>query len=127
MSTMLKTVVYGVIVWALVLVVVRLLGSTVFSDGNPLLVVAYLAMFPLGIAFTYITRSILNVPMRDLLEPMAILATVALMFDGISFAFTDVYGVGDHEIYAAAFLLWAPGVFMLCAVWLVNRAQRLGG
>jgi hypothetical protein len=76
------------------------------------------------VLFTYLMRAILNIPMRDMLQPMVILAIVAIMMDGFSFGFTKFYGVGEHELYAAAFLLWAPGVFLLCTLWVINRAKQ---
>lgn len=123
MANNLKAAVVGVIVWVLVLIMMRLLGSAVFSAGNPWLIVFYIASFPVGIAFAVVMRAIMNLPMREMMKPMVIFGIVALMLDGFSFAFTDIYGVGEHEIYSAAFLLWAPGVFFLCAFWLINRAE----
>lgn len=114
----------GFLVWFIVLIIMRLLGASVFSEGNPWLIVFYIASFPAGIAFTIVMRAIMNIPMRDMLQPMVIFAIVAVMMDGFSFAFTDFYGVGAHEIYSAAYLLWAPGVFLLCALWLINRARE---
>lgn len=119
-----KAAVLGFIVWFIVLIIMRLIGDTVFSEGNPWLIVAYIISFPAGVLFTFIMRMLMNLPMRDMLKPMVIFAIVAVMMDGFSFAFTDFYGVGDHEIYSAAFLLWAPGVFLWCAFWLVGRAEQ---
>lgn len=123
MTTYIKASVLGFVVWFIVLLIMRVLGTTVFSEGNVWLVVFYVASFPAGVVFTLIMRALMNIPMRDMLKPMVIFAIVALMMDGFSFAFTDFYGVGEHEVYYAAFLLWGPGVFLLCALWLVNRAE----
>ncbi|MDX2075410.1 MAG: hypothetical protein SFZ02_03195 [bacterium] len=125
MATTIKTVGFGFLVWFIVLIIMRVLGSSVFSEGNPWLIVFYIVTFPAGIVFTFVTRIILNIPMRDMMQPMVILAIIAIMMDGFSFAFTDFYGVSEHEIYSAAYLLWAPGVFLLCALWLINRAKRM--
>lgn len=124
MTTTIKTVILGFTVWFLVLIIMRLLGSFVFTEGNPLLVVFYILSFPAGIFFTHAMRLILNIPMAEMLQPMVILAIIAIMMDGFSFGFTKFYGIGEHELYAAAYLLWAPGVFLLCALWLVERAKR---
>ena len=124
MSNTLKAVILGFLVWFLVLIAMRLIGDAVFSEGNPLLIVAYIISFPAGVLFTYVMRSFMNVPMREMLQPMVIFAIVAVMMDGFSFGFTKFYGVGEHELYAAAFLLWAPGVFLLCALWLINGAEQ---
>ena len=124
MSNTLKAVILGFLVWFLVLIAMHLIGDAVFSEGNPLLIVAYIISFPAGVLFTYVMRSFMNVPMREMLQPMVIFAIVAVMMDGFSFGFTKFYGVGEHELYAAAFLLWAPGVFLLCALWLINGAEQ---
>lgn len=124
MANNIKAAGLGFFVWFIVLIIMRLLGASVFSEGNPWLIVFYIASFPVGIVFTIIMRVIMNVPMRDMLQPMVIFAIVAVMMDGFSFAFTDFYGVGAHEIYSAAYLLWAPGVFLLCALWLIDRASK---
>ena len=124
MSQNIKATVLGFIVWFLVLITMRFIGDTVFSDGNPLLIIAYIISFPAGVLFTYMMRALMNVPMREMLQPMVIFAIVAIMMDGFSFGFTKFYGVGEHELYAAAILLWAPGVFLLCTLWLVERAEQ---
>lgn len=124
MANNIKATGLGFLVWFIVLIIMRLLGTSVFSEGNPWLIVFYIASFPLGIIFTWVMRAIMNVPMREMLQPMVIFAIVAVMMDGFSFGFSKFYGVGAHEVYSAAFLLWAPGVFLLCALWLVNRAEK---
>jgi hypothetical protein len=40
-------------------------------------------------------RALMNLSMREMLKPMVIFGIVALMLDSFSFAFTDVYGVGE--------------------------------
>jgi hypothetical protein len=119
-----KATIIGFAVWFIVLLLMRLVGDTVFSEGNPLLIVAYIVSFPAGVLFTYMMRMLMNLPMRDMLKPMVIFAIVAVMMDGLSFGFTKYYGVGNHEVYSAAFLLWAPGVFLWCALWLIGRAEQ---
>lgn len=124
MSASIKAVGIGFLVWFIVLIIMRVLGASIFSEGNIWMVIFYIASFPAGIIFTRVMRAIMNVPMQEMLQPMVIFAIVAIMMDGFSFGFTKFYGVGEHELYSAAFLLWAPGVFLLCALWLINRAQR---
>ncbi len=124
MANTIKAVGLGILVWFIVLIIMRLLGESVFSEGNPWLVVFYIASFPAGILFTVVMRAIMDIPMREMLQPMVIFAIVAVMMDGFSFAFTDFYGTGEYELYAAAYLLWAPGVFLLCALGLISRAER---
>jgi hypothetical protein len=125
MGNNIKIVGLAFLIWFIVLIIMHVLGTSVFSEGNVWLVVLYIASFPAGIVFNIVMRAIINIPMRDMLEPMVIFAIIAVMMDGFSFAFTDFYGTSDQEIYSAAYLLWAPGVFLLCTLWLVNRAKRL--
>jgi hypothetical protein len=124
MGNNIKAVVLGFIVWFIVLIIMRLLGSAVFSEGNPWLVVFYIASFPAGLIFTKLMQILMNLPMHQMLQPMVLFAIVAIMMDGFSFGFTKFYGTGEHELYSAAYLLWAPGVFLLCALWLINRAEQ---
>lgn len=124
MANNIKATILAFIIWAIVLIGMRLIGATVFSEGNPLMVVAYILCFPAGVLFAYIMRPLMGLPMTEMLQPMAIFATVAIMFDGFAFGFTKFYGAGEHELYAAAFLLWAPGVFMLMALWVISRAKQ---
>lgn len=124
MSNNVKVVVWGFVIWFIILLAVRGLGAAVFSEGNPWMVVAYIACFPLGVAFPYVMRPLLGLPMREMMPSMVILAVIAVMMDGFAFGFTKFYGVGEHELYAAAFLLWAPGVFLLCAQWVIDRAAK---
>lgn len=124
MSNTIKAAGLGFLVWFIVLLIMRVLGASVFSEGNPWMIVFYIASFPAGIIFTVLMRVLMNLPMREMLEPMVIFAIVAVMMDGFSFGFTKFYGVGEHELYSAAYLLWAPGVFLICALWLVKRAEK---
>lgn len=124
-ANIIKATVLGFVVWFIVLIIMRILGASVFSENNPWMILFYIASFPAGVIFTYLMRTLMNLPMRDMLEPMVIFAIVAVMMDGFSFGFTKFYGVGEHELYAAAYLLWAPGVFLLCALWVIRRAQHV--
>ncbi len=124
MSNTIKAAGLGFLVWFIVLLIMRVLGASVFSEGNPWMIVFYIASFPAGIIFTVLMRVLMNLPMREMLEPMVIFAIVAVMMDGFSFGFTKFYGAGEHELYSAAYLLWAPGVFLICALWLVKRAEK---
>lgn len=124
MSNTVKAAGLGFLVWLIVLLIMRVLGASVFSEGNPWMIIFYIASFPAGVLFTILMRVLMNVPMREMLEPTVIFAIVAVIMDGFSFGFTKFYGVGEHELYSAAYLLWAPGVFLICALWLVKRAKK---
>ena len=66
----------------------------------------------------------MNVHMCDMLRSLVIIAIVAVMMDGFAFAFTYFYGVGEYELYAAAYLLWTTGVFLVCALWSIGHVER---
>lgn len=113
----------GVLVWLSFLVAMRLIGSTVFSTGDPLLAVFFVAALPLIAVVIAGIAVLIRVPIRHMLVPVVIMTFTALMFDGVAVGFTDFYGSTDDQVRAsAAYLLWGAGAGLL-VVWVLGRAE----
>ncbi|MBL8163657.1 MAG: hypothetical protein JNJ61_16850 [Anaerolineae bacterium] len=112
----------GIALWLSFLIVIRLIGPTVFSTGNPLLLVAYLLSLPLVWLLTILIARLTGIPTNEMLVPIAIIDFSALLLDGLAVGFTDLYGPTHDQIAAAAaYLLWGVGLTLICAVWLSYR------
>lgn len=110
---------FGLLLWLIFLIAIRLIGSSVFSTGNPLLLLAFVLSIPLApiliIAMSRLTRT----PTSEMLIPVVISDITALLMDGLAVGFTDLYGPSYDQIAAAAaYLLWGVGLTLICAVWL---------
>lgn len=114
----------GVVVWFAFLIAIRVIGSSVFSTGNPVLLLFYVAALPLT-AVTIISISLITrVPSNEMVMPTFIMTTVALLMDGLAVNFTDFYGPSDDQVRAsAAFLLWGAGAGLLASLWLAHRPK----
>ena len=114
----------GVVIWFVFLVAMRLIGSTIFSTGNPLLLVFYIGAFPVIMVTILAIGAMTGVPSHEMLIPTVIMTFTALMFDGLAVNFTDFYGPGDDQVRAsAAFLLWGAGAGLICSFWLSRRGR----
>lgn len=112
----------GVVVWLGFLIFIRLVGDSVFSAGNPVLVVFFAAAFPMVWGTMRLISVLTGVPMQGLLMPVVIMTFTALMIDGVVINFTDFYGDTDDQVRAAAsFLLFGAGAGLVCAWWLSDE------
>lgn len=108
----------GVVIWLAFLIFIRLVGSSVFSVGNPLLIVFFIAAFPLLWVTIIALAPIFGVPVRKMFMPVVVMTLTALMIDGIAIGFIDLYGSSDDQVRAAAaYLLWGAGVGLLVSLW----------
>lgn len=123
-KTNIKFVGIGFVLWLMFLILIRLIGATVFSTGNPLLPVMFLAAIPLVLVTIVLLGKITAVSMRDMPMPAFVMTLTALLLDGLAVGFTDLYGTSSDQVRAsAAFLLWGAGMGLLCSLLLANRGR----
>jgi len=112
----------GVFFWLAFLIVIRLMGSSVFTTGNPLLLAVYILSIPLVWIVIIAIARVTNTPTNEMLVPMVIIDFSALLIDGLAVGFTDLYGPTHDQIAAsAAYLLWGVALTLICALWLSYR------
>jgi hypothetical protein len=112
----------GVFFWLAFLIVIRLIGSTVFTTGNPLLLVVFILSAPLVWLIIIAVARVTNTPTNEMLVPIVIIDFTALLIDGLAVGFTNLYGPTHDQIAAAAaYLLWGVALTLICALWLSYR------
>lgn len=117
-----RFVVIGVVIWLAFLILIRVLGTTVFTVGNPLLPVIFVLAIPMIIVTIYLISGITGVSVRDMPMPVFVMTFTALLLDGLAVGFTGLYGDTHEQIRAsAAFLLWGGGLGMVCSLILAIR------
>ena len=117
-------VVLGVVFWFSAAMMVRLLGEAVFTPGNPILILVFIATIPLGRVFLWIAQRIGKLPDKAVFAPMVMMTQVAIMLDGIAIAwFPQLYGdTPTHVMLGAAVILWGGGVGLVIA-WVISKTQ----
>ena len=114
----------GFIIWLAGVIIVRAVGSTVFSEGNALLIVFFILSIPVGFINTMVTRPIFRLPMRDMMIPILVMVFTTLTLDGLAVGFTDIYGIDSDLVrYAAGWLLWSFGMQIIASMWMIHRAS----
>lgn len=116
-----RFVLIGVLVWLSFLILIRVLGTTVFTIGNPLLPVIFVAAIPMIIVTIYLVSNMTGVAVRDMPMPVFVMTFTALLLDGLAVGFTELYGDTHEQVRAsAAFLLWGGGLGMVCSLFLAT-------
>lgn len=112
----------GVFFWLAFLIVIRLVGATVFTTGNPLLLGLFVLSIPLVWVIILAVARVTRTPIHEMLVPIVIIDFTALLLDGLAVGFTDLYGPTHDQIAAAAaYLLWGVALTLICALWLAYR------
>lgn len=117
-------IVLGVVFWFAAAMLVRIGGPNVFTAGSAMLVILYLLALPVSLGFIAITRLTSGVPLRDMLAPVALMTTTALLLDGIAIGFfPQLYGsTTEWVMHGAALIMWGAGVGLVCGAWLSRAA-----
>jgi Family of unknown function (DUF5367) len=112
-------VVLGIIFWFEALLFIRLAGESLFVNGNPLLLLWFVASIPIAWVLVKISAVVGKVDGEDLLSAVAIMALTALLLDGIALTwFQGWYGLAQSGlVLAAAWLLWGVGVSLAIGCW----------
>jgi Family of unknown function (DUF5367) len=119
-------VVLGIVFWFAAAMLVRFAGASVFTGDNPLLIILYVASFPILFATIALARALSGFAMQDMFEPTVIMTLTALFLDGIAIAwFSQLYGeTPTHVMRGAALIMWGAGAGLLCA-WLLSKPKQI--
>ncbi|PSB56168.1 DUF5367 family protein [Chamaesiphon polymorphus] len=112
-------VLLGMTFWFEALLFIRTGGESLFVNGNPWLVLWFVASIPIAWALVKISAVVGKIDGEELLSAVAIMALTALLLDGVGLTwFQGWYGLGQAELLlAAAWLLWGVGVSLAIGYW----------
>lgn len=115
----------GFLIWLTGVVIVRVVGTSVFSIESALLPVFFFLSIPIGFINMIATAPIFRVQMRDMMTPALVMVATTLVLDGFAITFTDIYSAdSDMTKLVAGWLLWSFGVQLVASIWLIGRANR---
>jgi hypothetical protein len=105
-------VILGAVFWFEALLFIRFEGISLFVNGNPLLLLLFIASIPIAWCSVKISAIVSKVKGDDLLNAVIIMVITAASLDGIALTwFPDWYGLSPAGLaIAAAWLLWGVGL-----------------
>jgi hypothetical protein len=112
-------VILGVVYWLEALLFIRFGGEGLFVNGNPWLLLLFVAAFPIAWVLVKVSAVVGKIDREDLLSSVAIMALTAMLFDGVALTwFQGWYGLAPAGLLlAAAWLLWGVGVSLGIGYW----------
>ncbi len=113
----------GMTFWLEALLCIRLGGSSLFVNGNPLLLLWFVASIPIAWCLVKASAIFTKVSGDDLLTAVVIMALTASSLDGIALTwFPGWYGLAPAGLLlAAAWLLWGVGLSLGIGYWASRR------
>jgi hypothetical protein len=117
----------GIIFWLNAALIIRFCGSTVFSEGNPLLGVFFVVAILITILTIYILKHISRLRYDELFVPLTIMTITATLLDGIAMTwFRELYSQSfEVSFFGSALILWAVGWGLLFGLLLQNNVIKL--
>jgi Family of unknown function (DUF5367) len=112
-------VLLGMIFWFEALLFIRTGGESLFVNGNPWLVLWFVASIPIAWVLIKISAIVGKIDGENLLNAVAIMTLTALLLDGIALTwFQGWYGLAQAGLLlAAAWLLWGVGISLAIGYW----------
>jgi hypothetical protein len=104
-------IILGVIFWLNAALIIRFSGSSVFSEGNPLLGVFFIVAIIITLITIFILKQISRLRYDQLLAPLTIITITATILDGIAMTwFRTLYSQSfEVSFFGSALILWAVG------------------
>ncbi|WP_295617659.1 DUF5367 family protein [Chamaesiphon sp. GL140_3_metabinner_50] len=112
-------VILGAIFWFEALLCIRLGGETLFVEGNPWLLLLFVASIPVAGVLVKVSAVIGKVNRSNLFSAVAIMALTATLLDGVALTwFQGWYSLTQPGLLlAAGWLLWGVGVSLGVGYW----------
>ncbi len=112
-------VLLGIVFWFEALLFIRCGGESLFVNGNPWLLLLFVASLPIAWVLIKISTVVGKIDGEDLLTAVAIMALTALLLDGVALTwFQSWYGLAPTGLLlAAAWLLWGVGISLSIGYW----------
>jgi len=110
----------GIVIWFVFLVLMRLLGETVFTPNTSLLALFFMLVYPVIYVTILLVSKLIGIPSNKMFVPVVIMTFTALTCDGLAVGFTDFYGVTDAQIRASGAYLLFGGAGGMIVAWLME-------
>jgi hypothetical protein len=112
-------VILGTVFWLEALLFIRFGGESLFVNGNPWLLLLFIASIPVAGVLVKVSAVVGKVDREDLFSAVAIMALTATLLDGVALTwFQGWYGLTQAGLLlAAAWLLWGVGVSLGIGYW----------
>jgi hypothetical protein len=112
-------VILGTVFWLEALLFIRFGGESLFVNGNPWLLLLFVASIPIVWVSVKVSAVVGQVDGEDLFNAVAIMALTATLLDGVALTwFQGWYGLSQGGLLlAAAWLLWGVGVSLAIGYW----------
>jgi hypothetical protein len=125
-SKIMLFVALGAAFWYQAAMIIRYFGKSVFSEGNPKLILFFVLAVPITIASMYITALIAKLKSHELLKPVVIMTLTATFLDGIALAFYRNLYSNSFEVamYGSSMILWGVGVGLLLSFYLDMKSKK---
>jgi hypothetical protein len=119
-SKVMLFVALGAAFWYQAAMIINFFGKSVFTEGNPKLMLFFFLAIPLTIVSMYISALICKLKLSELLKPVVIMTFTATFLDAIALVwfrhlYSDSFEVAMH---GAAWILWGVGVGLLLSFYL---------
>jgi hypothetical protein len=125
-SQQLLFVILGIVFWFNAAMLIRYFGESVFTEGNPKLMLFFVLAIPITLASMYITALVAKLRFDELLKPVVIMTITATFLDGVALTwFRTLYSPSfEVALLGSALILWAVGLGLLFAYILENRKGK---
>lgn len=125
-SKILLFVALGAAFWFQAAMIVRYFGDSVFTEGNPKLILFFALAVPLTMASMYITALITQLKAHELLKPVVIMTLTATFLDALALAwFRRLYSDSfEVAMYGAAMILWGVGIGLFLSFYLDLKSKK---
>mgnify|MGYP006352067305 CR=1 FL=1 len=116
----------GTVFWFNAAMIIRLCGTSVFTENNPYLILFYILAIPVTLASMYLTKVICGLQFSELLRPVVIMTLTATFLDAIALTwFRQLYSQSfEVALHGAAWILWGVGLGLLFAYIFEPKATR---
>lgn len=117
-------VLLGIVFWFEALLFIRFGGELLFVNGNPWLVLWFVASIPIAWVLIKISSIVGKIEGENVLNAVAIMALTALLLDGVALTwFQSWYGLAQTGLLlAAAWLLWGVGISLAIGYWVSRQS-----
>jgi hypothetical protein len=113
----------GVVFWFIAAMMVRIMGTAVFTTQGSSMVILFALSFPFGFGALRLIGWMVGLRGIAFLPALVVMTMTAVFLDAIAFTWTGLYGLpAESSVYGAAWILWGVGCISLFAL-LDSRAQ----
>jgi hypothetical protein len=119
-------VILGIVFWYQASLIIKYFGESVFTEGNPKLILFFALAIPITIISMYLTALICKLNRNELLRPVVIMTFTATFLDAIALVwFREIYSNSfEVVLHGSAWILWGVGIGLLISYLLEKRITK---